>query len=41
MRDPRAVEVAVLDNVYETFKQEILDKFAEAGGKTEITKFLN
>jgi len=41
MREPRAVEIAVLDNIYVAFKQEILDKLTEAGGKAKITKFLN
>jgi len=41
MRDPRAVKITVLNDVYETFKQEILDKLTEAGRKAEITKFVN
>jgi len=39
--NPRTVEIAILNNIYETFKQKVFNELAEAGRKTEITKFLD
>jgi len=41
MRDPRAVQVTVLNDIYRTFKQEILDELTKAGRKVKIMELLD